>query len=54
MTESERDPRARFRELPERVLPEDVVETSDVSPPMPAETPLQEVWRVALFGPGTP
>ena len=54
MSEAEQDPRARFRELPARVRPEDVVETTDVNRPLPAESPLQEVWRVALFGPGTP
>ncbi|HYO36281.1 MAG TPA: hypothetical protein VER97_09405 [Geodermatophilus sp.] len=29
------DPRARFRSLPERVEPEDTVETVDVSPTRP-------------------
>ena len=54
VSEAEQDPRAQYRELPAPLRPEELVETSDVSPPMPAETPLQEVWRVALFGPGTP
>jgi hypothetical protein len=54
VSEAEQDPRAQYRELPAPLRPEELVETSDVSPPTPAETPLQEVWRVALFGPGTP
>ena len=37
MTESE-DPRARFRRLPDRVRPEDAVETSDADPPQVVET----------------
>jgi hypothetical protein len=51
---TEDDPRARFRELPERVRPEDTVETSDADPPLVVESEPAEVWRTALFGPGTP
>jgi hypothetical protein len=54
MSEAEHDARARFRQLPEPVRPEHLVETSDVDRPVPAETPLQTEWRLALLGPGTP
>ena len=50
MTDPE-DPRAQYRQLPERVQPEDVVETSEAEPSLPVEPPLQEAWRTALFGP---
>jgi hypothetical protein len=54
MSQGERDARNRFRQLPEPVRPEDVVETADVNRPVVVETPLEEAWRVALLGPGTP
>jgi len=50
MSESE-DPRAQFRRLPERVLPEDVVETSAAETPRVVETPAEVYVRV-LNGPG--
>ena len=45
------DPRAQYRQLPEPVRPDELVETSDADRPVPVETELQEVWRTALFGP---
>ena len=54
MTDSPDDPRARFRELPEPVRPDELVETQEADRPLVVEAPLHEVWRVALFGPGTP
>ena len=54
MSEASSDPRDRFRQLPERVRPEEVVETSDADPPLVVEGEMAEVWRTALFGPGTP
>ena len=50
MTDPE-DPRAQYRQLPERVRPEDAVETTAAEPPPVVEPPLQEAWRTALFGP---
>ena len=50
MTDPE-DPRAQYRQLPQRMEPEDVVETTDAEPPLPVEPPLQEAWRTALSGP---
>ncbi len=46
------DPRARFRELPEPVRPEDTVETADVTAPPAREGELAEAWRTALLGAG--
>ena len=54
MADTAEDPRARFRHLPEPVRLEDVVETSDATSPPPAEQPLEEVWRTAMLGSGTP
>jgi len=54
MTTPPDDPRARFRELPRPVRPEELVETTDADGPVAAETPLETEWRVALLGPGTP
>ncbi len=54
MSEDQQDPRARFRQLPEPVRPEELVETSDVARPVVVETPLETDWRLALLGPGTP
>ena len=52
MTDPE-DPRAQYRQLPERVRPEEVVETSDADPRVVVDTPVPEAWRSALFGPTT-
>jgi hypothetical protein len=54
MTDAVSDPRAQFRQLPEPVRPEDLVETLEADRPVVVETPLQEAWRVALLGGGTP
>ena len=54
MSEAEHDPRARFRQLPEPVRLEEVVETSDAGRPEVTETPLEADWRLSLLGPGTP
>ena len=48
------DPRARFRELPEPVPPDELVETSDAEPRQVVETELHEAWRSTLLGPGVP
>ena len=45
------DPRAQYRELPEPVRPEELVETTDAERAVPVETELHEAWRTALFGP---
>ena len=50
MTEQQ-DPRSQYRQLPEPMRPDELVETSDAGRPMVVETELQEVWRTALFGP---
>ena len=50
MTEQD-DPRAQYRRLPERVPPEEVVETSEADPWVVVEPPVPEAWRTALFGP---
>ena len=54
MTEAE-DPRARFRQLPEPVRPDELVEASDVDRPVPAE-PVTPAWeQIYTFGgPGLP
>ncbi|WP_369137328.1 hypothetical protein [Modestobacter versicolor] len=44
------DPRARFRELPERVQREELVETSDAGTIQVVETEIAEAWRTALHG----
>jgi hypothetical protein len=54
MTDASDDPRARFRQLPETVRPEDLVETTDAGRPVVVETELHTEWRLALLGPGTP
>ncbi|WP_369133546.1 hypothetical protein [Modestobacter sp. I12A-02662] len=54
MTDVPDDPRARFRELPERVRPDELVETTDADRPVVVETQLETDWRLALLGPGTP
>jgi hypothetical protein len=54
MSEASDDPRAQFRQLPESVRPEDLVETLESDRPLVVEAPMHEVWRVALYGPGTP
>jgi len=48
------DPRAQYRQLPEPVRADELVETSEADRPVVVETELHEVWRTALFGPGTP
>lgn len=53
MTEAD-DPRARFRQLPDPIRPEELVETTDVSQPVDTEEPLEAEWRQAMLGPGTP
>ena len=53
MTDAE-DPRARFRQLPEPVRPDELVETSDPDRPMPDE-PVKPAWeQIVLGGPGLP
>jgi hypothetical protein len=42
------DPRPRFRDLPERVRPEQVVETSAVDPPPSEGTEHERALRAAL------
>ena len=54
MTDTPDDPRARFRQLPEPVRPDELVETTDADHPVAVETPLETEWRLALLGPGTP
>jgi hypothetical protein len=54
MTDTPDDPRARFRQLPEPVRREELVETTDADRPVVVETPLETEWRLALLGPGTP
>ncbi|WP_222268598.1 hypothetical protein [Modestobacter marinus] len=54
MTTPPDDPRARFRELPEPVRPDELVETSAAGRPVVVETQLETDWRLALLGPGTP
>jgi len=46
------DPRARFRQLPEPVRPEDVVETSDARQVAPPEQEVPAAWRSTLLGAG--
>ena len=46
------DPRARFRDLPEQVRPDELVETSDVGQVAPPEPELPAAWRAALLGAG--
>ena len=52
MSEPEQDLRARFRELPEPVRPEDVVETSAADPRLVAETPADAERRQLAAGGG--
>ena len=46
------DPRARFRDLPEPVRRDELVETSDVGQSTPPEQELPAAWRAALLGAG--
>ena len=48
MTDPE-DPRAQYRQLPERVLPDDVVETTDVRP-VEADPEPQPAWQPPYLG----
>jgi hypothetical protein len=52
MSEGEHDPRARFRQLPEPVRPEDVVETEVADPPLAVETPADVERRQLAAGGG--
>jgi len=52
MTEQD-DPRARFRRLPERVRPEEMVETEDVELPV-ADAEPDPAWRAVYLGGGLP
>ena len=53
MTEAA-DPRARFRQLPEPVRPDELVETSDVNRPA-EEEPVTPAWlELGIGGPGLP
>ena len=54
MTTPQDDPRSRFRQLPDPVRAEELVETSDTNPPAVGETPLEAEWRLTLLGPGAP
>lgn len=45
----EKDPRARFRTLPEPVRLEDTVETSDAFPPTPDPAEAQDPNRAAAL-----
>ena len=45
------DPRARFRSLPARVRPDELVETSDAGSPQATESPAEEEWRRIVLGP---
>lgn len=50
MSEQE-DPRARFRELPARVRPDELVETADAGSPQVTDSPVEDEWRSTLLGP---
>jgi hypothetical protein len=50
MTEKAEDPRARFRQLPEPVRPDEFVETSDAGGPPPADEPLKTAWEAGYLG----
>jgi hypothetical protein len=52
MSEGGHDPRARFRQLPEPVRPEDVVETEVADPPLIVETPAEIDRRLLAAGGG--
>jgi hypothetical protein len=52
MSETTDDPRARFRQLPERVRPEELVETQPADPPLVAETPGDDEKRQLAAGGG--
>jgi hypothetical protein len=52
MSQGEHDPRARFRQLPEPVRPEDVVETEVADSPLVVETPAQIDRRLLAAGGG--
>ena len=47
-----RDPRARFRELPEPVRPDDLVEEQPADPPLVVETPAHSEKRQLAAGGG--
>jgi hypothetical protein len=52
MSEGPTDPRAQFRQLPEPVRPEELVETQPADPPLPAETPADGERRQLASGGG--
>jgi hypothetical protein len=52
VSDAEHDPRARFRELPERVRPEELVESQPADPPLLVETPADAERRQLASGGG--
>jgi hypothetical protein len=52
VSDTEQDPRARFRELPEPVRPEELVETQAADPPLQVETPAEAERRQLAAGGG--
>jgi hypothetical protein len=52
MSETEPDPRARFRQLPEPVPPEELVETQPADPLLVVETPADSDKRQLAAGGG--
>ena len=52
MSQTGNDPRARFRQLPEPVLPEETVETQAADPPLQVETPADAERRQLASGGG--
>ena len=54
MTDAAEDPRARFRQLPEPVRPDELVETSDTTTPVVIDEGAEPAWRVAMLGGGMP
>jgi hypothetical protein len=52
VSDAEHDPRARFRQLPEPVRPEQTVETQAADPPLQVETPADAERRQLASGGG--
>jgi hypothetical protein len=52
MSQGRPDPRARFRQLPEPVRPEDTVETQPADPPLVVETTADSERRQLVAGGG--
>ncbi|MCZ2814968.1 hypothetical protein [Modestobacter sp. VKM Ac-2984] len=46
------DPRAQFRQLPDPVHPDQLVEVHDADPPLPVETPAHADLRQLAAGGG--